>query len=384
MCSRLDNREGSSDIVSVFAHPFIISSSSTYRSRSLLSLLFSLLASSLTLLQRISIAILFEPLQAWVKLEGLRALQRQCEPFAHPRAFLKHPNTNLSDLHRILTIASFVCLVLIEISGWNSGALRSYYFMQVNFTYADTSSASEIQNTTSLSTALEGAKDQIADLYEIHLWNYCESNKLNGEITHCSPRKGEFVFDPIAVWHLNKTSAATGTSTSSASNPIESAADKFKDKTEEIENNLLGDTARKALDAYRKIAKVMFILYAVSFWTTAATIFLGIFAIFSRWGSLCTWIFAFVSYTPLDESSPPLTFYSGFLLLQPRCSRSKHSTLRCHDWRVERRIRQLQHRRNYWQTRTRSYMAQCDLLMGRNTLLALQHLLLFWSQQPTP
>ena len=51
---------------------------------------------------------------------------------------------------------------------------------------------------------------------------------------------------------------------------------------------------KEALEAYRKIGKAMFYLYAVSFWATLATIVAGILAVCSRWGSLLTWILAFV------------------------------------------------------------------------------------------
>ena len=194
----------------------------------------------------------------------------------------------------VLTIASFLCLILIEISGWGKDVVPSYYFMKVNFTYADVSSASTLQNTTTLTKALQEAKPKIADIYEVHLWNYCTSDQEDGKITQCTDRHASFVFDPVSVWHLNETSAITA-HTSSSSNPLIATASEVKDKTEEAENELLGSAGKKALDAYRKLAKIMFVLYAISFWATLATIFLGIFALFSRWGSLCTWIFSFVS-----------------------------------------------------------------------------------------
>lgn len=194
----------------------------------------------------------------------------------------------------ILTIASFLCLALIEISGWNK-SMPDYYFMKVNFTYADLSSASALANTTTLTQALKEAQNEIADIYEVHLWNYCTSDKVDGKIEKCSERHASFVFDPVKVWHLNGTSAATGTSTSSSDNALESVAAQYKDKAEAVEDELLGDAGRKALDAYRKVAKVMFVLYAIAFWTTLATIVVGILAIFSRWGSLFTWILSAVS-----------------------------------------------------------------------------------------
>lgn len=39
----------------------------------------------------------------------------------------------------------------------------------------------------------------------------------------------------------------------------------------------------------------MWIAYQISTWTTLATMVVGILAIFSRWGSLLTWVLSFVS-----------------------------------------------------------------------------------------
>jgi hypothetical protein len=196
----------------------------------------------------------------------------------------------------LLTIASFVCILLIEISGWNKSILPGYYFMKVNFTNLDVSGASGLANTTTLTAALKEVQGDLADIYEIHLWNYCNSSTSNDTIISCSGRTAGFTFDFIDTWHLNDTSAASSTSSDNSNNVIENEANNIKDKTEQLENNLLGDTARKALEAYRKIGKVMFYLYAVAFWATLATIVAGILAVCSRWGSLLTWILAFVSF----------------------------------------------------------------------------------------
>lgn len=57
---------------------------------------------------------------------------------------------------------------------------------------------------------------------------------------------------------------------------------------------MLGRSGRDALDAYRDVSKWMFIAYEISFWTTLATILVGVLAIFSRIGSFLTWILAVV------------------------------------------------------------------------------------------
>ena len=52
------------------------------------------------------------------------------------------------------------------------------------------------------------------------------------------------------------------------------------------------------LNAYEKVAKWMFAAYTLAFWITLAEIVLGIFAIFSRWGSFVTTIASTVSLLP--------------------------------------------------------------------------------------
>lgn len=195
----------------------------------------------------------------------------------------------------LLTIASFVCITLIEVSGWNKSVLPGYYFLKVNFTDLDLSGASGLANSTSLTAALKEVEGDLADIYEIHLWNYCNSSTSNDTISRCSGRTAGFTFDFLDVWGLNNTQAASDSSSGYSNNQLQTAENDLTSKTEQLEDNLLGSTARKALDAYRKIGKAMFYLYAVSFWATLATIVAGILAICSRWGSLITWILAFVS-----------------------------------------------------------------------------------------
>ncbi|KAK5126744.1 hypothetical protein LTR85_009678 [Meristemomyces frigidus] len=198
-----------------------------------------------------------------------------------------------------LTIASFVCLIMVELSGWNTGMESSLYFFEADFTNLTVSSASSAENTTTLTLALEAAQTEnlLADVYQIHLWNYCSANSssTNGTVDYCSKRQSEYYFDPVEVWGLNSTTATSATSTSSSDNAVESEISTLKNNTEALENKILGKSGREALDAYKHVAKWMFIAYEVSFWTTLATIVCGILAIFSRWGSLLTWLFSVVS-----------------------------------------------------------------------------------------
>ncbi|KAK3719538.1 hypothetical protein LTR37_004396 [Vermiconidia calcicola] len=201
----------------------------------------------------------------------------------------------------LATVASLICLLLIELAGWNKGTLPSYYFMKVDFTNLDVSQASDLANTTTLTIALQQAQqsDALEDIYKIHLWNYCEesSDDSNGDtLAYCSDRKAGFVFNLVDIWHLNETTAAgTPHRPSEIENPVAAAAGRLQDNAEVLEQELLGDSGKNAYEAYKKVARAMFALYAISFWTTVATIVLAVFAIFSRLGSFLTWIVSLAS-----------------------------------------------------------------------------------------
>ena len=207
----------------------------------------------------------------------------------------------------LLTIASSICLILIELSGWNASMLPDYYFFQANFTNLTTSSAGDLQNTTTLTAALQLAQEQnrIADAYQIHLWNYCTEDSDTGN-RNCTGRSSRFYFDPISVWGLNATTETSSDTpqVGEGGNVINDQIEEIQGNTEELENELLGDAGRRAMDAYRRVSRWMFIAYAVSFWTSLATIVLGFLAIFSRWGSLLTWIAALVSLSHPRQAHP--------------------------------------------------------------------------------
>lgn len=187
-----------------------------------------------------------------------------------------------------LTIASFVCLIFVELGG---STIKDMQFFSANTTNL---TVSGVDNQV-LTTAIDAAKGSLAKTYDIYLWNYCSSNETDGSDKECSDRQSEFVFDPLEVWGFEISNGTDATSTTSSDNAVESAIASVKGQSEEYENQLLGSSGKKALEAYRKVAKWMFIAYQVSFWTTLATIVVGILAIFSRWGSFLTWILAFVS-----------------------------------------------------------------------------------------
>lgn len=114
---------------------------------------------------------------------------------------------------------------------------------------------------------------QLKDVYYIYMWNHCTGTKsgTNGStvtIDYCSPRKAQYYFNPITEWGLNGT----------------------------VAQQYVPKAVNSALSAYQKGAQWMFIAYSVAFWTTVATIIVGIFAIFSRVGSFCTSLVSGVSH----------------------------------------------------------------------------------------
>lgn len=124
---------------------------------------------------------------------------------------------------------------------------------------------SELDNN--LLTALEGAASAKAlkDFYKVGLWSYCEGDKdADGKetITYCSSRKFKFFFDPTEVWELKNTTA----------------------------QQVLGDGFDKGLKVYKKAAKWMNWSFVITLVLTGIEAGVGIFAIFSRWGSLATTI----------------------------------------------------------------------------------------------
>ncbi|KAI5371219.1 hypothetical protein Slin15195_G020910 [Septoria linicola] len=191
-----------------------------------------------------------------------------------------------------LTIASFICAILLQVAGWNT--LDSYYFFQANLTdlSVDGSSSNAVLSDAIGNIQTAGG---IGEIYNIHLWNYCYSNETDGSDQKCSKRESQFVFDPIEIWGLESDNSTSATATTSSDNAIESAIATVKDNYDEWSEELLGSSGKKALSAYKKVAKWMFIAYQVAFWTNLATIVVGLLAICSRWGSLLTWILSVVS-----------------------------------------------------------------------------------------
>jgi SUR7/PalI family len=124
---------------------------------------------------------------------------------------------------------------------------------------------------TFINTLVSTSRDKpLDDIYEIYLWNYCSGSK-NGtdgvKLTKCSDRKASFWFNPVEVWNLNGTGAAS----------------------------VFPKAVQNGLNAYQKVSKWMFIAYVVALIATIVNVVTGVFAICSRWGSCVTSIVASVS-----------------------------------------------------------------------------------------
>lgn len=198
----------------------------------------------------------------------------------------------------VLTIASLVALVFLEVSGWSAGSpLNNNYFMSVDFSNFTTADAGSVANSTELTAALTLAKasNSLKDTYRVYLWSYCTADKSSDNMDWCSKKQSKFVFDPVEQFALNATDSSTSTGTSDADNAIASGLNELKGNAQEFEDKLLGDSASGAIKVYKRVATWNWYAYQIAFWTTIITIVVGLLAICSRWGSLCTWIMAIVS-----------------------------------------------------------------------------------------
>lgn len=178
-----------------------------------------------------------------------------------------------------LTIASLVCLIIVGLGGTNknNASFNNLYFFRANTSDIQVDASiidlpdnpivdSIVNDTTSAAKKALGVKD----FYHVALWNYCEGDfGDNGEdrVTKCSDRQNEFWFNPVEVWDLQNT-----------------GVDKFFSKE-----------LRSGLDTYKTVAKWMFIAYVIAVITTIVEILVGIFALFSRLGSVATTIVSTIS-----------------------------------------------------------------------------------------
>ena len=184
----------------------------------------------------------------------------------------------------VMTIISLVCLIIVATGGTNKNShiSNSLYFFRANT--SDIQPGSDLLGDlpdNPLTDALENAAGQVVsdalgiyDFYHVGLWNYCAgsfgTNSSGGKfdnVTYCSPRKSQYWFNPVDVWHLNSS----------------------------ITNEFFSSELKDGLNAYRETAKWMYVAYVVAVIATAVEILVGVSALFSRLGSLATTIVSTVS-----------------------------------------------------------------------------------------
>lgn len=172
----------------------------------------------------------------------------------------------------LLTIGALVCLVLVGLgSTKTSRPLNNIYFARVDLHDIEPGPIDLPDSTfENIATALGQADGagKLEDFYTIGLWNHCWGKYDDGDyiVQECSERETKYWFDPIEVWGLN----------------------------DEVDD-LLPEKLTKGMDAYKNAASWLFVAYVVAVVATAVQLLVGITAIFSRWGSFATTIFASVS-----------------------------------------------------------------------------------------
>jgi hypothetical protein len=289
-----------------------------------------------------------------------------------------------------LTVASLIALAFIDVSGWSANSpLNNNYLMSADFSNFTVSDAGSLSNSTELTAALTLAQSAgvLKKSYRVYLWSYCTADKSVGDMDWCSKKSSSFVFDPVEIFALNTTSASAGTGTSSADNALESTINNVKNNAEGKLDDILGDSATGALKVYKKVAKWNFYAYQIAFWTTVITIVVGLLAICSRWGSLCTWIMAGVSLPPILQKHIRKTnanFIPGLHALHlPRQSYHYHPLLDPHRCSPH-HPRSLPHQSNRRYPRPCNHLDRDRSLNRRDLVLVILCLLLLWSQQPSP
>ncbi|WEW59664.1 WD repeat-containing protein 6 [Emydomyces testavorans] len=168
----------------------------------------------------------------------------------------------------MLSIAAVVCLILVALGTTKPSApLNDIYFVKADLKNLKTDSTGIDAKLVPFAKGLQQAKaaGKLHDYYIVGLWNYCY--KDDGKDGYkCSDKRSKYWFDPIDVWGLPSSA-----------------------------NDYIPKALSDGLKAYKKVAQWLFIAYAVALASSIVQLVVGISAIFSRWGSLATTIFASVS-----------------------------------------------------------------------------------------
>jgi hypothetical protein len=189
-----------------------------------------------------------------------------------------------------LTIASLICLILVEIGNQNTSDISSDLFF-LKFDMDDFKNDPDAIKGTDLDNAIVNMKvhtKDLKDFYQIGLWNYC-SGDIDSDgsykVTFCSPHEKSYYFDPEKVWGLHSAN-----------------------------DDSLGDKLDDAMKVYKKVAGWMWTAYIIACVATGIEIIVGFFAIFSRWGSFATTI---VSGVSIDQSLNPTDQIANSLFRSP-------------------------------------------------------------------
>jgi len=208
----------------------------------------------------------------------------------------------------VLTVASVIAMTFLEASGWRNG-LNENYFLRIDFSNFSANEPGTFSDHYDLSDTLGQARNsgKLKDVYQIYLWSYCTADTPSGKVDWCSKWRPRFVFDPVEELGLNTTIFNEEVSATrhgaSSSTDVMSFMDYSRERATLFGEDLLGDAAPGALRIYKRVAEWNFIACQFAYTTSILTILIGLLAIFSRWGSLCTWI---VSIVGVPHSIPTI------------------------------------------------------------------------------
>jgi len=198
----------------------------------------------------------------------------------------------------VLTAASVIALTTLQASGWRRGLIE-HYLIRIEFSNFSVAEPGSLNNWHGLKDTLyqEHGSGHLKDVYQVYLWNYCTAIGTSGDVEWCSIRRSKFVFDPVQEFGLNFTISDDGASTEmSEINSLMSLAEHWKDGAKLFREDLLSDAAPGILRVYKNVAEWNFIVHLLAYLTSILTVLMGLLAIFSRWGSLCTWIISIVRF----------------------------------------------------------------------------------------
>ena len=167
---------------------------------------------------------------------------------------------------------SLICLLVVFLGG-NDNAGQQLYHYKIDTSQFKAKVAagvymvpgSKIADNLLYALTEEAKSNTLPDFFNIYTWKFCSGNK--GVINYCSPAKAEFYFDPMQDFALNNT----------------------------LSERYTPQRLSSPLNVFKKGTQWLFIAYVIAFSTTAASIIVGIFAIFSRLGSVLTTLVASVS-----------------------------------------------------------------------------------------